>query len=100
MWSEKIVGRCRAWTDEQLETAGVLALVYGKVKLLSHIGAAMKLGFSETSVFFACIQFIEVWRQKESALQTTQLTNLLLSNASHEGGSSPSSMQGYYANIS
>ncbi|KIJ54813.1 hypothetical protein M422DRAFT_152482 [Sphaerobolus stellatus SS14] len=58
LWSERIVGRCRAWTDEQLETAGVLALVYGK--------------------------FIEVWRQKESALQTTQLTNLLLSNASHE----------------
>ncbi|KAJ3717004.1 hypothetical protein C8R42DRAFT_724646 [Lentinula raphanica] len=47
-----------AWTDEQLETAGALALVYGK--------------------------FIEVWRQKESALQTTKLTNLLLSNASHE----------------
>ncbi|KAJ3715391.1 phytochrome-like protein [Lentinula raphanica] len=58
IWSETVAGRCRAWTDEQLETAGVLALVYGK--------------------------FIEVWRQKESALQTTKLTNLLLSNASHE----------------
>ncbi|KAK7048150.1 ATP-binding cassette transporter [Favolaschia claudopus] len=57
-WSETVVGRCRGWTDEQLETAGVLALVYGK--------------------------FIEVWRQKENALQTTRLTNLLLSNASHE----------------
>ena len=33
MWSETIVGRCRAWTDEQLETAGVLALVYGKVSI-------------------------------------------------------------------
>ncbi|KAK0201594.1 hypothetical protein DFS33DRAFT_1348574 [Desarmillaria ectypa] len=58
MWSETVAGRSRAWTDEQLETAGVLALVYGK--------------------------FIEVWRQKESALQTNNLTNLLLSNASHE----------------
>lgn len=58
IWSETVAGRSRAWTDEQLETAGVLALVYGK--------------------------FIEVWRQKESALQTTKLTNLLLSNASHE----------------
>ncbi|KAJ6557231.1 hypothetical protein DFH09DRAFT_1280009 [Mycena vulgaris] len=57
-WSETVAGRCRAWTDEQLETGGVLALVYGK--------------------------FIEVWRQKENALQTTRLTNLLLSNASHE----------------
>ncbi|PCH40363.1 hypothetical protein WOLCODRAFT_98767 [Wolfiporia cocos MD-104 SS10] len=58
IWSETVAGRCRAWSDEHLETAGVLALVYGK--------------------------FIEVWRQKESALQTTKLTNLLLSNASHE----------------
>ncbi len=30
-------------------------------------------------------QFIEVWREKESALQAKKLTNLLLSNASHEG---------------
>ncbi|KAB5591393.1 Phytochrome-like histidine kinase [Ceratobasidium theobromae] len=58
-WKETVSGRCRVWTDEQLETAGVLALVYGK--------------------------FIEVWRQKETALKTNQLTNLLLSNASHEG---------------
>ncbi|KAK1226603.1 hypothetical protein PQX77_010419 [Marasmius sp. AFHP31] len=58
IWSERLAGRSRAWTDEQLETAGVLALVYGK--------------------------FIEVWRQKENALATTKLTNLLLSNASHE----------------
>ncbi|KAH9924618.1 uncharacterized protein BXZ73DRAFT_79180 [Epithele typhae] len=57
-WSETVAGRCRAWSDEHLETAGVLALVYGK--------------------------FIEVWRQKESALQTTKLTTILLSNASHE----------------
>ncbi|KAI0930755.1 hypothetical protein AcV7_004852 [Taiwanofungus camphoratus] len=58
VWSEVVAGRCRAWADEHLETAGVLALVYGK--------------------------FIEVWRQKENALQTTKLTNILLSNASHE----------------
>ncbi|TFK52362.1 hypothetical protein OE88DRAFT_1628063 [Heliocybe sulcata] len=58
VWSQTVAGRCRAWTDEQLETAGVLALVYGK--------------------------FIEVWRQKENALQTTKLTEILLSNASHE----------------
>ncbi|KAF9651648.1 hypothetical protein BDM02DRAFT_3090893 [Thelephora ganbajun] len=59
VWSETTTGKCRRWADEQLETAGVLALVYGK--------------------------FIEVWRQKESALQTTKLANILLSNASHEG---------------
>ena len=31
VWSETTTGKCRRWTDEQLETAGVLALVYGKV---------------------------------------------------------------------
>ncbi|KAG8782336.1 Light-sensor Protein kinase [Ceratobasidium sp. 428] len=58
-WKQTVSGWCRAWTDEQLETAGVLALVYGK--------------------------FISVWRQKETVLKTNQLTNLLLSNANHEG---------------
>ncbi|KAG9003263.1 Light-sensor Protein kinase [Tulasnella sp. JGI-2019a] len=57
-WTEAILGRCRAWTDEQVETAGVLALVYGK--------------------------FMEVWRQKETAVKSTQLANLLLTNATHE----------------
>lgn len=33
-WSQIVAGRSRAWTDEQLETAGVLALVYGKVCFL------------------------------------------------------------------
>ena len=42
-----------------VETAAVLCLVYGK--------------------------FIEVWRQKEAALKNSQLTKLLLANASHEG---------------
>ena len=32
IWSEIVAGRSRAWTEEQLETAGVLALVYGKVR--------------------------------------------------------------------
>ncbi|KIJ60294.1 hypothetical protein HYDPIDRAFT_99027 [Hydnomerulius pinastri MD-312] len=57
-WSETVAGRSRAWTEEELETAGVLSLMYSK--------------------------FIDVWRQKESALQMTNLTNILLSNASHE----------------
>lgn len=58
IWSETVAGKARAWTHEQVETASVLCIVYGK--------------------------FIEVWRQKEAALQTSQLTNLLLANASHE----------------
>ncbi len=58
IWSETIVGQCREWTEEQIETAAVLCLVYGK--------------------------FIEVWRQKEEALHSSQLTKLLLANSAHE----------------
>ncbi|GAA5866364.1 hypothetical protein JCM8547_000754 [Rhodosporidiobolus lusitaniae] len=58
VWSETVVGKSVAWTDDERETASVLSLVYGK--------------------------FIAVWREKESALAASQLTNLLLANASHE----------------
>ncbi|CCX07160.1 Similar to Cyanobacterial phytochrome B; acc. no. Q9R6X3 [Pyronema omphalodes CBS 100304] len=58
IWSETVMGTSREWTEEQVETAAVLCLVYGK--------------------------FIEVWRQKEAALRNSQLTRLLLANASHE----------------
>lgn len=34
IWSEVVAGRCRTWTDEQMETASVLALVYGKVRIM------------------------------------------------------------------
>lgn len=57
-WSETVVGKCREWTEEQIETGAVLCLVYGK--------------------------FIEVWRQKEAALQNSELTKLLLANSAHE----------------
>ncbi|GFP54760.1 sensor protein GacS [Trichoderma asperellum] len=57
-WSEIVVGKCREWVEEQIETAAVLCLVYGK--------------------------FIEVWREKEAALQNTRLTRLLLANSAHE----------------
>ena len=57
-WSEIIDGKCREWTETELESAAVLCLVYGK--------------------------FIEVWRQKEAALQSSQLTKLLLANSAHE----------------
>lgn len=57
-WSESVIGKSREWTEEQVETAAVLCLVYGK--------------------------FIEVWRQKEAALQNSQLTRLLLANSAHE----------------
>ncbi|EWC46901.1 hypothetical protein DRE_03913 [Drechslerella stenobrocha 248] len=58
LWSEMVTGKSKEWTDDEVETAAVLCLVYGK--------------------------FIEVWRQKEAALHTSQLTRILLANASHE----------------
>lgn len=58
VWHETVVGKCRDWTEEQIETSAVLCLVYGK--------------------------FIEVWRQKEAALQNSRLTRLLLANSAHE----------------
>lgn len=57
-WSEVIDGKCREWTESERESAAVLCLVYGK--------------------------FIEVWRQKEAVLQSSQLTKLLLANSAHE----------------
>ncbi|VDB87816.1 Bgt-2062 [Blumeria graminis f. sp. tritici] len=57
-WSEIIVGKCRDWSEEQMETAAILCLLYGK--------------------------FIEIWRQKKAALQNSQLTRLLLTNSAHE----------------
>ncbi|KAI1175189.1 hsp90-like protein [Nemania sp. FL0916] len=57
-WRETVSGQCREWSEDQVETAAVLCLVYGK--------------------------FIEVWRQKEAALQSSRLTRLLLANSAHE----------------
>ena len=57
-WSEAVAGKCKEWTEEQIESTAVLCLVYGK--------------------------FIEVWRQKETILQKNKLTKLLLSNSAHE----------------
>lgn len=57
-WRETVLTRSREWSETDIETAAVLCLVYGK--------------------------FIEVWRQKEAAMQSTQLTKLLLANSAHE----------------
>jgi len=43
MWSEVVAGRCRQWTDEQLETAAVLSLVYGKVRICSLVFKTLNL---------------------------------------------------------
>ncbi|TIB68509.1 hypothetical protein E3Q24_03638 [Wallemia mellicola] len=57
-WTENVILSAKQWEDEQLETAGVLAVVYGK--------------------------FIEIWRQRTEVSRSNQLSRILLSNASHE----------------
>lgn len=37
MWSETVVGKCREWTEEEVETAAVLCLVYGKFIEVSRL---------------------------------------------------------------
>lgn len=57
-WRETVLSQSREWSESDLETAAVLCLVYGK--------------------------FIQVWRQKEAAMQNSQLSRLLLANSAHE----------------
>lgn len=57
-WRETVLSQSREWSESDVETAAVLCLVYGK--------------------------FIKVWRQKEAAMHTSQLTRLLLANSAHE----------------
>jgi light-regulated signal transduction histidine kinase (bacteriophytochrome) len=57
-WTETVVGTSKEWTEDQMETAAVLGLLYGR--------------------------FIEIWRQKESAGQSNRMTRLLIQNAAHE----------------
>ena len=57
-WRETVLDQSREWTEMDVETAAVLCLVYGK--------------------------FISVWRQKEAAMENSQLTRLLLANSAHE----------------
>jgi light-regulated signal transduction histidine kinase (bacteriophytochrome) len=35
-WTETVAGKCSEWTEEEIETAAVLCLVYGKfIKVLN-----------------------------------------------------------------
>ncbi|KAH6719286.1 putative phytochrome-like histidine kinase PHY2p [Leptodontidium sp. MPI-SDFR-AT-0119] len=57
-WTEMVAGLSKDWTDDQLETAAALSLLYGR--------------------------FIEIWRQKDAAGQNNRMTRLLIRNSSHE----------------
>ncbi|TFB06638.1 Phytochrome-like protein [Trichoderma ghanense] len=80
-WNELVIGKCREWVEEQIETAAVLRLVYGIVPRLltvEYLHTASKLTLARIG------KFIEVWREKEAAIQNTRLTRLLLANSAHE----------------
>jgi len=57
-WTESVVGVSKDWTEDQMETAIILSLLYGR--------------------------FVEIWRQKEAASQKSRMTRLLMRNAAHE----------------
>ncbi|KAH7383617.1 PHY2, histidine kinase-group VIII protein [Cadophora sp. MPI-SDFR-AT-0126] len=57
-WTETVAGLSKDWTEDQMETAAVLSLLYGR--------------------------FIEIWRQKDAAGQSNRMTRLLIRNSSHE----------------
>jgi len=57
-WTEIVVGTSEEWGGDQLDTASVLSLLYGR--------------------------FIEIWRQKETAPHNNRMTRLLIRNSAHE----------------
>jgi light-regulated signal transduction histidine kinase (bacteriophytochrome) len=57
-WTETIVGMSTEWLEDQMETALVLGMLYGR--------------------------FIEIWRQKEAVGNNNRMTRLLIRNSSHE----------------
>lgn len=44
-WHETVLGMCREWNEEQVETAAVLCLVYGEIVLCSLISCSQILTF-------------------------------------------------------
>ncbi|KDE03546.1 hypothetical protein MVLG_05974 [Microbotryum lychnidis-dioicae p1A1 Lamole] len=58
VYRQTFTRRSKYWSDESIDTAGVLGLIYSK--------------------------FISIWREKEQAMQANSITSLLLANASHE----------------
>ena len=57
-WTQVVSRRSKIWTQDEFEVAAVLQLVYWK--------------------------FIDIWRQRDAAVQSNRLKNLLLANVSHE----------------
>lgn len=57
-WSETVLAQSRHWSGNDIATAKMLGMVYGR--------------------------FIDVWRQKEVMKRNTRLTRLLVANSAHE----------------
>ncbi|RYP75828.1 hypothetical protein DL771_002092 [Monosporascus sp. 5C6A] len=82
-WHETVVGQSREWSEEQVETAAVLCLVYG-MHTSPWVPSRRVYGLFLHETNWPTGKFIEVWRQKEAALQGSHLTKLLLANSAHE----------------
>ncbi|RYO74304.1 hypothetical protein DL766_002198 [Monosporascus sp. MC13-8B] len=82
-WHETVVGQSREWSEEQVETAAVLCLVYG-MRTSPWVPGSHVYGLLLRETNSPVGKFIEVWRQKQAALQGSHLTKLLLANSAHE----------------
>ncbi|RYP22456.1 hypothetical protein DL765_001668 [Monosporascus sp. GIB2] len=82
-WHETVVGQSREWSEEQVETAAVLCLVYG-MRTSPWVPGSCVYGLLLRETNSPVGKFIEVWRQKQAALQSSHLTKLLLANSAHE----------------
>ncbi|CZR59465.1 related to phytochrome [Phialocephala subalpina] len=102
-WSEQVVGTSREWTEDQVESAGVLATLYGRFievyTWLPYILLEFKLADQlrslgdhrssfpsfGTSLFQASTNYPALpGRQKEAIVQKNRMTRLLIQNAGHE----------------
>jgi light-regulated signal transduction histidine kinase (bacteriophytochrome) len=80
-WRETVLSQSREWTETDVETAAVLCCKFS----LGTFGIIC-LDCLEADMPWTVVygKFIKVWRQKEAAMQNSQLTRLLLANSAHE----------------
>lgn len=58
-WIQVVQKRSTVWTRDDIEVAAIVQLVYWR--------------------------YIDIWRQRDAAVKSNKLKNLLLANVSHEG---------------
>jgi hypothetical protein len=75
---EIVRGRSRPWTNEQVEKASILRLLFSEVR--SWKSCCNLAVFTRPS-----LQFVGLWGRKDLALQVANVTDSLLTDASRDG---------------